>query len=671
MIDVRQAFDAAMADLKSGDAQSAMRRIEVALNDHPDNVNLNGLYGGLLLQAKQHQKAEVVLKKTLGLAPAFAKPHEDLGFLYIETGQPEKALPILERAIILTPEVESAHFQLGRALALLGRGKEADAAFEKSFALSPERREMALAAEHHREGRYNEAERMCIKLLHRNEDNVDALRTLGLVCAAQGRQEEAESHLSKALVFAPDYVELYGELGRVYKELERFDRAIEMFKKWVEFAPNNPKAHFYLASVYAPTSMHDEALASYHRAIELREDYPGAWLGLGHQLKTVGKQEEGVAAYHRCIELRPENGETYWSLANLKTYRFDDAMIDQMHQMVERDDVREQSLVNFQFSLAKAYEDRKDYKNAWKYYTLGNQTQRQLVSWDPVHNEVINREIIDVFNEDMIERLRQRGGCSDASPIFVLGLPRSGSTLIEQILASHSQVEGTAELAYMGRVANSVSMASNSQLRFPQGMDALTSVHLESLGQRYIDWAARHRHENTAYFIDKMPNNFPFIGLIKAVLPNAKIIDARRHPLDACVGNLKQLFAKGQTFTYDEVDIGEYYLSYIEMMNHWHSVLPGGVLTVNYEDNVFDNENQIRRILDFCELPFEDQCLRFYETDRAVRTASSEQVRQPIYTGSVHQYKRFDPWLDNLKEILEPVLVGESELNSQSRLANV
>jgi len=659
MIDVRQAFDAAMADLKMGDASSAMHRIKVALSDHPDNVNLNGLYGGLLLQAKQYDEAEQVLKKTLGLAPTFAKPHEDLGFLYIETGRPEEALPILERAVVLTPEVESAHFQLGRALVLLGRGKEADTAFEKSFALSPERREMALAAEHHREGRYNEAERMCIKLLHRNEDNVDALRTLGLVCAAQGRQEEAESHLSKALTFAPDYVELYGELGRVYKELERFDRAIEMFKKWVEFAPNNPKAHFFLGSVYAPTSMHDEALESYGRAIELREDYPGAWLGLGHQLKTVGKHDEGVAAYHRCIELRPENGETYWSLANLKTYRFDDAMIDQMHQMIERDDVREQSLVNFQFSLAKAYEDRKDYAKAWQYYTEGNQTQRQLVSWDPVHNEVINREIIDVFNSDMIERLRAKGGCSDAAPIFVLGLPRSGSTLIEQILASHSQVEGTAELAYMGRVANSVSLAANSNLRFPQGMDSLTGIHLESLGQRYLDWASRHRLENTAYFIDKMPNNFPFIGLIKAVLPNAKIIDARRNPLDACVGNLKQLFAKGQTFTYDEVDIGEYYLSYIEMMNHWHSVLPGEVLTVNYEDNVFDNENQIRRILDFCKLPFEEQCLRFHETDRAVRTASSEQVRQPIYTGSVDQYKRFDPWLDNLKEILDPVLNAE------------
>ncbi len=659
MLDVRQAFDMAMDSLKRGDAVQARGYLEQGLSEHPENVNLNALYGGVLLQSKDYEAAEKVLRKSLGLAPTFAKPHEDLGYLYIETRRPEQAIPLLQRAIELAPDVETAHFQLGRALVLTGRGKDADVAFERSFALSPERREMALAAEHHREGRFNEAERMAIKLLHRNEENVDALRILGLVCAGQARPEEAERHLSKALDLAPDFIELYAELGRVYKELEKFDKAITMFEKWVEFEPNNPKAHFLLGSVYSPASYTEKALACYQRSIELHEPYPAVWLGLGHVLKTLGRQQEGIDAYKRCIELKPENGETYWSLANLKTYKFDDEMIAQMEAMIEREDVREQSLVNFLFSLAKAYEDRKDYEKAWQYYARGNATQRELVSYDPIQNEVYNREIIDVFDADMVARLRELGGCNDAAPIFVLGLPRSGSTLIEQILASHSQVEGTSELAYMSRIAHNLSQTAERKMRFPKGMSRITGDHLMALGERYLEWADRHRHTGRPFFIDKMPNNFPFVGLIKAILPNAKIIDARRHPLDACVGNLKQLFAKGQAFTYDEVDIGEYYLSYIEIMDHWHKVFPGEILTVQYEDNVFDNENQIRRILDFCGLPFEESCLRFYETDRAVRTASSEQVRQPIYTGSVHQYKRFEPWLGTLKEVLEPVLTEE------------
>ena len=326
-----------------------------------------------------------------------------------------------------------------------------------------------------------------------------------------------------------------------------------------------------------------------------------------------------------------------------------------MQSNLGSEELGDTSRVNFLFALAKAFEDRGDFERAWDYYATGNASQRVDEYYDPVQTEFINDAIVDVFDAELLAE-KSGGGDPDRAPIFVVGLPRSGSTLIEQILASHSTVEGTSELPYLGRVAMSLNRNRADGINYPQSVRELGSENFVALGKDYLRRAGRHRVEGTGHFIDKMPNNFPTIGFLHLILPNAKIIDARRHPLDSCLSCYRQLFARGQSFTYDLTDIGEYFLQYQRLMDHWHAVLPGRVLTVQYEELVGDFENQTRRLLEYCELPFEDACLRFYETDRPVRTPSSEQVRQPIYTSSIGFWRNYECHLGELRDVLAPCL---------------
>ena len=349
------------------------------------------------------------------------------------------------------------------------------------------------------------------------------------------------------------------------------------------------------------------------------------------------------------------NGEVYWSLANLKTYRLTNQDISEMESRVDSGELSPQSEVNFRFALGKAYDDAGNYERAWHYYRSGNELQRSREGYDPVQNEVINDRILDVFSADFFAA-RGETGNPDPSPVFVLGLPRSGSTLLEQILASHSHVEGTAELPYLGRVATSLNRNRADGVSYPEATLQLKPDNFRALGDRYLELAQRHRTERRPRFVDKMPNNYPNIGFARCVLPNAKIVDARRNPLDACLGCYRQLFARGQTFTYDPLDIAEYYLQYQRLMDHWKKVLPGWVLTVQYEAIVENPDAQIRRLIEFCELPWEEDCLRYYDTDRPIRTASSEQVRQPIYSSSVNHWRNYEPYLDDLKAALRELI---------------
>jgi tetratricopeptide (TPR) repeat protein len=652
----RRLFDDIVAQLQSRETQRAIDSCRALLTRYPDDINILGLLGAALGDLRRFDEAEHILRRVIDLAPGFAKPYEDLGLLLMQQRKFEQALPLLEKAVRLDPQLEEAHFQLGKALAALGRGKEADASFERAFALSPQRRQMALAAEHHQAGRLQEAEQLCRQVLQKDPAHVDALRLLGLIAASSGDLDDAEHLLRQAIAAAPDHAPALFELGRVLKELERPEDAIEVYRDLLALEPSNPKAHFQLASALAPAARNEESAAAYRRCLALAPKHAGAWLGLGHMLKTVGQQAEGIAAYRRCVELEPEFGEAYYSLANLKTYRFSSDEIAAMQHQLQRDNLNDTSRVNFLFALGKAFEDRADYGQAWRYYEEGNARQRMLVSYDPVHTETVNDELVAFFNAEFFAATAGQGH-ADPAPIFVVGLPRSGSTLIEQIIASHSQVEGTSELPYIGRLTKSLNHNRADAMRYPQVLGELAPRHFQKLGQDYLDMASRHRLQGTARFIDKMPNNFPSAGFIHSILPNAKIIDARRHPLDACVGNLRQLYARGQTFSYDQSDIGEYYLQYLRMMAHWDDVLPGRILRVQYEDVVADLETQVRRILDYLELPWEDNCLRFHATERAVRTASSEQVRQPIYDSSVGIWRHYAPHLDELREVLAPVLV--------------
>jgi tetratricopeptide (TPR) repeat protein len=648
----KSAFNETIGLITAGKLAAAEARCRAALKRYPGDVNMQALLGALLVKLDRREEAEKTLREVIDAAPSFAKPHEDLGFLLLQDKRPQEALPILERATVLDPALERAWFNLGKALALLGRGKEADAAFEKCFERSPEKRLMALAAEHHKEGRTEEAERLYRRALRDNPRNVDALRLLAQIAAKAGRADDAEVLLERAIEIAPDFIQALVDLGQLRKDEDRYCEALACFDRVLALEPTHPQAHFLRAGTLARASFTHEAVDAYRRCLELRPAHLGARLGLGHVLKAVGDYEGSVAAYDACSRQAPDFGETYWSLANLKTYRFDDATIAEMEKRTASGNV--QSDVNFLFALAKAYEDRGDYDRAWDAYRRGNEKQRSEVAYDPVQTEVMNDRLIQVYDENLMSALRD-GGNADTAPIFILGLPRSGSTLLEQILASHSQVEGTAELPYIGRLATSLNRNRSTGVNYPEAMRELAPANLSALGAEYLALARMHRRSGAPRFIDKMPNNFPNAAFIAAILPNAKIVDARRHPLDACLSNYRQLFAKGQAFTYDLTEIGEYYLQYQRMMDHWERIMPGRVLTMQYEEVVADFEAQVRRLLDFCGLPFEDACLRFYESERPVRTPSAEQVRQPIYDRSVGHWRHYEEHLGELIDVIAPI----------------
>src|SRR6056297_289611 len=651
----RATFHQAIRLLNGGDAEGAIAVCREALAEDPDDINFTALMGAVLLKSRRLDEAEEQLRRAIALAPSFAKPHEDLGLLLLQQRRSEEAEAVLRRAVTLDPDLEQAHFQLGRALLANGKSDEADEAFERCFALNPEKGRLAEAARLHRSGKVEDAERLYRRVLKDNPKNVTALRLLGVIAMQSGHPENAEELLSKAVRLAPDFTGAIIDLGRLHQDQNRLAEAIECFEKAVETDPRSSHAHFLLAAALAPAARTAAAAAAYRRAIELKPEHAGAWLGLGHTLQTLGRQPEAIEAYRECIRLKPANGESWWSLANLKTYPLGDEDIRAMEAALETPDLNEQSEVNFLFALAKAWEDRKDYGRAWHYYDKGNRRQRMRENYDPVQTEVNNDAIVEVFTEEFLA-VNEGIGCDDPAPIFIVGLPRSGSTLIEQILASHSQVEGTAELPYLGRGATNLNRNRADGVNYPQAVRELKGPNFEALGRRYLEHASLHRVEGLPRFIDKMPNNFPNVGFAHLILPRAKIIDARRHPMDSCLSCYRQLFARGQTFTYDLTEIGEYFLQYQRMMDHWHAVLPGRVLTVQYEELVSDFDNQVRRLLDYCELPWEDACLNFHETERPVRTASSEQVRQPIYQDAVGYWRRYECHLDELAEVLAPVL---------------
>jgi hypothetical protein len=326
-----------------------------------------------------------------------------------------------------------------------------------------------------------------------------------------------------------------------------------------------------------------------------------------------------------------------------------------MEAQIANPDLADEHRANFQFALGKACDDAGDYARSFQHFASGNDNRRRRETYDPVNTADTHDKLIDVFSREFIARNSGTGHPSDEA-IFIIGLPRSGSTLIEQILASHPDVEGTFELPDLARVARSVGMQQQNKTGYPAAVHDLSAQELHDLGADYLCRVERHRVSGTAYFTDKMPNNFAHVGLISLILPNAKIINATRHPLDSCLGSYQQLFARGQPFTYDLFELGEFYMEYRRLMDHWHSVLPGKVLDVQYETVVDDFENEVRRLLEFCELPWDDACLKFYETQRAVKTASSEQVRQPIYSGSKHRWRNYEDELQPLIEILEPLL---------------
>ena len=659
----RQIFEQVIVRLKSGARAEAESLCREAITQDPGDVNFRALLGTILAERNAFEEAEENLRHVIKVAPGHARAHEDLGTVLLNQSRADEALPLLEKAVALMPKSASAASKLAGALMALGRTANAEALRARATQLSPQQAKLEQATRLFAQGQFREAEKQAQSLLQENSRDVNAALLLARIAINARCYDDAEQLLVRITEIAPGFVAAWHDLGSVLKELNRFEEAVKALQEAVRLDPANAVTHYFYGAALAMAAQPEAAIEAYRKAVDLDPDLSGAYLGLGHVLKTVGDQDGGVAAYRRAIELRPDFGEIYYSLSNLKTFKFSDQEIAGMEERVGNNALPIDCQVHFAFSLGKAYEDKADYAAAFRYYELANRRHRETIAYDPVQTEVAHEKIRKAFSLEFFEHRAQMGtGCRDPDPIFILGLPRSGSTLLEQILASHTLVDGTSELPDISMIAQSVTNKAQGRT-FPMSMPELTSEELTALGKQYLSQTRRHRG-SAPFFTDKMPNNFAYVGFIKAILPNAKIIDARRHPMDSCVGCFKQHFAKGQTFTYDLFELGEFYLEYERMMTHWDAVLPGQVLHVEYENVVSDLETQVRRLLEFCGLEFEQSCVNFHETKRAVRTASSEQVRQPIYQGSLATWKRFGSDLDVLREVLDPVLPEQDRLSA-------
>mgnify|MGYP001823920759 FL=1 len=646
-------FDLALSYLRGREFQMAADLCQDALAQEPRDDKIRVLLGTVLVRQNKFAEAEKELRQVVARHPQIPKAQRELANALIAQGKGDEAIGCYKRVIELTPDNPAAHRDLAMAYKTLGRKQEAEKALDESFDLDPERKDLVIAAQHQQDGEFGKAEAICRNILRRDPRNVNATRMLGTLARDLGKPRLAARMLRNALNLAPDFFGARMDLARALIEIEELDECEEVLREAVRQKPELPHPYSLLGNLYTKQGRFDEAVDVYKDALEKQPNHGPSLAAMGHALKTIGRQEESIDTYRDCITKHPEFGEAYWALANLKTFKFSDDEVATMEKHVDDEKLPDETRVNFNYSLGKAYEDRGDYDQAFARYDEGNRLRRPHENYDPVQTEMVHDQIIETITPEFLAASREHG-CSAPDPIFIVGLPRSGSTLIEQILASHSQVDGTLELPDLPRIIKAINEQRPQGDGYPQALRHY-GAELAKLGEQYLGWTERHR-KGAPRFTDKMPNNFASIGLIAAILPNAKVVNARRHPLDSCMGCYKQLFYKGQSFTYDLVELGEYYLEYERMMDHWHEIVPHMVLDVQYEDMVADQENQTRRLVEHCDLPWEDGVLRFYETDRAVITASSEQVRQPIYSGSVNSWRRFEAHLEPLIEVLEPLL---------------
>ncbi|MDG1485492.1 MAG: sulfotransferase [Porticoccaceae bacterium] len=641
-----------MLHLRQGEPQLASQLCDQGLTQHPNDANILCLNAQALIAVKNLQAAHANVTKALKTHPEFATAHEVYSDLLLLEGKFEQAISGYQHALKLAPDRSRINNKIERGQQLLQSLNANPQASREDMSFNEE---LAQAKQHHANEEPEKAEEIYRNILRKNPNHAEAMRLLASVATVHRKHEDAEILLLRAVSVSPKFARGWLDLAKTQLELGQYPEAVKSAESLVSLSPDIAESYVALANTQAQSNLTEQAIASYRHALEINRAHPGAFSGLAHQLKTVGRQQEAIDTHRQNIVINPTNSEPYWNLANLKTFRFEDSEVTKMEALLEDDSLEALSHVQLSNSLGLEYEGRKDYERAFSYFQRCNDLHRQSEKYDPIGHEVLIDMIQKIFSVEFLNE-HQGLGLNDKSPILIVGLPRSGSTLIEQILASHSQVEGTHELSDLAQVVKDIKKGGPKGSHFPENLTKLPTQAWVNIGQQYIDRTLKYR-SGSPRFIDKNPNNFIYAGLLKLVLPKAKIINARRHPLDSCFGSYKQLFASGQPFSYDLTELGEYYLQYQALMDHWHQVMPGAVLDVDYEMVVADLDTQVRRILDYCELPFEESCLRFHETDRAVRTASSEQVRQPIYASSVNLWKNYEPYIEELIEVLEPLLL--------------
>ncbi len=574
-------------------------------------------------------------------------------------GRGDEAIAALRRTVALNPDHPEAWRVLADHLLAVGDPEGADTAYARHVKASTRNPDLLQAAAAMVKNDIARAEALLKSHLVKAPTDVPAIRMLAEVAARCGRDYDAEKLLERCLELAPNFTPARYNYAVLLHKHNDSARALPEIERLLAAEPRHPGYRNFHAVLLSRLGEFERASHTYS---ELLREYPShakVWLSFGHTLKTDSKVKDGIDAYRRSIAIDPAFGEAYWSLANLKTFRFGPADVTAMEAQLADPTLSDVNRLHFHFALGKACEDAGDWARSFDHYARGNALQHSRFQYNPDHNTERLRRLKATFSRDFFAA---RGGSGSPSPdpIFIVGLPRAGSTLIEQILASHSAVEGTMELPEILSIARELRGQADSEAigAYTDVLASLDAATLRDLGERYVAQTRIYRKTGRPFFIDKMPNNFLHIGMIHLVLPNARIIDARRHPLACCFSNFKQHYAIGQRFAYDLSDLGRFYRDYVDLMAHFDEVLPGRIHRVIYERLVEDFDGEVRRLLDHCGLPFEEGCLRFFETDRAVRTPSSEQVRQPIYREAVDQWRHYETWLDPLKDALGPALAA-------------
>ena len=592
------------------------------------------------------------LARLKALAPENGRAHQEEGHAYRDMGRPDQALRAYAQASRFNPALVASWRGQLNILARSGRLREAAQAKAQLDHLEQLPRPLVIVIDLMSQGKLLKAEDLCRKFLRKVPHHVEAMRLLADIGIRFGVLADAEFLLESAHEFEPNNVRVHMDYIQALRKRQKFEKALEQARQLLETSPGNPQFQSIYAIECMQTGDYEGALGLFDRVLEKIPGDPVTLTSKGHALKTYGQYDEAVASYRAALTSQPRHGEAWYSLSNLKVYSFTDRELERMHEQVRSDDLSHADRVHLNFALGKAYEDREDFETSFRFYEQGNRSKKAASRYDADRMTGELRAQQRVCVAGMLSRGAEAGH-SAGDPIFVVGLPRAGSTLLEQILSSHSRVDGTLELPNVLSLAQQLRRRGRSgpEPDYPDILMELSDEELRQFGQQYIDDTRIHR-KSAPFFVDKMPNNFRHIGLIHLILPNAKIIDARRHPMACGFSGYKQLFAEGQQFTYDLADLGQYYRDYVELMDHWDAVLPGKVLCVQYEEVVGDLETQVRRILDHCGLEFEPECLSFYRTDRAVRTPSSEQVRQPIFKAGLDYWRNYESWLDPLKDAL-------------------
>jgi tetratricopeptide (TPR) repeat protein len=603
------------------------------------------------------KSARELLEPLAAANPRSAETQFELAQALADLGDTRAAIAALRRTVANDPAFANGWLALGDQLTLLGDTAGADAAYAKHVESSTKNPQLLAAAAALYDNRLAIAERLLRDYLKVHPTDVAAIRMLAEVASRLSRYGDAEALLSRALELSPSFATARHNYASVLYRENKVPEALREVETLLAKDPRNPSYRGLQAAVLGQAGEYERAIAVYEELLAQHPDHPKTWMSFGHSLKSLGRTAQGIDAYRRSIALLPTLGEAWWSLANLKTFRFTPDEIGAMRSALKQDKLSDEDRFHLHFALGKALEDAGQYDEAFAQYEQGNAQRKQTIQYSAEETSDHLRRSKALYTREFFDS-RKGQGSTAPDPIFIVGLPRAGSTLVEQILASHSAVEGTMELPDIIGIARRLGgrKKRSEDTAYPEIVAELSAGELRALGEEFLARTRIQRKLGRPFFIDKMPNNFAHTGLIHLILPNAKIVDARRHPLGCCFSGYKQHFARGQNFSYALSDIGRYYADYVALMAHFDEVLPGRVHRVIYEDLVADPEREVRRLLAYCGLPFEASCLKFYENDRAVRTASSEQVRMPIFTDAVEHWRNFEPWLGPLKDALGPVL---------------